>query len=751
MPSYTHTMMMFMSRIAFGALCAMIVSLAAATFVEAEFGTQCVHGYVYGSGWFVALWAVAAVTALAVLVGRRCYRQPAVFLLHVAFAVILTGAFLTFATGVRGEVHLREGESTDLAMVPDDGHVHALPFSVRLDCFEIRYYPGTDAPSDYVSHLTIEDADGSVRQETVSMNKILSARGVRLYQTSYDADGKGTLLSVNHDAWGIPVTYAGYVLFGIGMLWLLLTPGGTFRRLLRHPLLKGGIGLCVVFLPESIDAQPRTLDGDYAGKLGDITVMYNGRIAPLQTMAYDLTLKLTGKRSYRGYSPEQVMAGWIFFPEEWRHEPMIRVKSMQLRQLLHVDEYAPLTAFFNDRGEYLPAMLAARVGGDATQSHLLRAISDVDEKVQVIRMLQQGGMLNIFPNETAGCLTWFSPLDELPEDMAEIEVMLTRNFFQMLKKDISDGDYETFGHMLDKFRIYQNRKAGGYLPSETRMRCEKLYNRTDLAGSLYKLNLAVGLVLLVLFVSCLVLPDNRRIGIVAGGAIKVARLALWCVLLALTAYVGLRAYISGRMPLGNGYETMIFIAWAVLLIAALFNRGFRLLVPFGFLLSGFALLVADLGQMNPQITPLMPVLVSPWLSIHVSVIMVAYALFAFVTLNGATALILHIVKRGDNDVVLKLMLASRIFLYPAMFFLGAGIFVGAVWANVSWGRYWAWDPKEVWALICFLVYGLLFHPGQIPMFRRPLCFHAFTVVAFFVLLMTFFGVNWLLGGMHSYS
>uniref|UniRef100_UPI00259B0C22 cytochrome c biogenesis protein n=1 Tax=Xylanibacter rodentium TaxID=2736289 RepID=UPI00259B0C22 len=163
------------------------------------------------------------------------------------------------------------------------------------------------------------------------------------------------------------------------------------------------------------------------------------------------------------------------------------------------------------------------------------------------------------------------------------------------------------------------------------------------------------------------------------------------------------------------------------------------------------LLVASLGQMNPQITPLMPVLLSPWLSVHVSVIMVAYALCAFIMLNGVTALILRALNKGGGEMQVKLMLVSRIFLYPAVLLLGAGIFIGAVWANVSWGRYWAWDPKEVWALICFLIYGLAFHLQSIPLFRRPLFFHVFMVVAFLSLLMTYFGVNSLLGGMHSYN
>ena len=220
--------------------------------------------------------------------------------------------------------------------------------------------------------------------------------------------------------------------------------------------------------------------------------------------------------------------------------------------------------------------------------------------------------------------------------------------------------------------------------------------------------------------------------------------ALWAALAFQSLGYALRWYIGGRVPLSNGYETMQFLALATLLLACLLRRRFPFTLPFGFLLSGFALLVSYLGQMNPQITPLMPVLVSPWLSSHVSLIMMSYALFAFMMLNGVLALC---VRRE----ALRLMLLSRLLLYPAVFFLGAGIFLGAIWANVSWGHYWSWDPKEVWALVTFMVYAVPFHAGSLPRLRKPLFFHVYMMVAFLTVLMTYFGVNYVLGGMHSYA
>ena len=216
----------------------------------------------------------------------------------------------------------------------------------------------------------------------------------------------------------------------------------------------------------------------------------------------------------------------------------------------------------------------------------------------------------------------------------------------------------------------------------------------------------------------------------------------------LLGYV-LRWYIGGRIPLSNGFETMQFVALCVLLISCALYRRFFFVLPFGFLLSGFTLLVSYLGQMNPQITPLMPVLVSPWLSSHVSMIMMSYALFAFMMFNAILALCM--MRGGNEEQVEQLTVLSKVMMYPACFFLGIGIFLGAVWANVSWGRYWAWDPKEVWALITFMVYSVGFHSDSIKILHNPKFFHWYMLLAFLTILMTYFGVNYVLGGMHSYA
>ena len=671
---------------------ALVVVLAVATFVEQARGTAFVGEHVYHTAWFCTLWGVLAALTLVACFRLHLWRRVPLLLLHGSFLVILGGAFLTFMGGQQGVVHLEEGQATDRFMLRDSGELFPLPFTLRLDSFRVQCYPGTDAPEDYISYVRLSVPSGGERAATVSMNRILTCEGYRFYQSSYDPDGRGSWLSVNHDPWGIGVTYAGYALLGLSMLWVLLGRGGEFRRLLRHPLLRKG-GFLAVFLllgtAVAVQAQGRklpVLKQRQADSLAAVQVIYHDRVTPFNTLARDFVLKLTGRPTYKGLTPEQVVGGWLLHPEVWKDEPMIRIKSAALRRRLGLEgDFARLSDLFDGQTYRLQAYWDASAGkaGDKL-SPLEKAIVETDEKVGLILMLQNGTLIRPLP---------------------------------------ADGSVAPL--------------------SDAKVRAELLYNRIPFSQVLFMSNLTMGL----LAFGLLLYKGMRRIP-PAGRAFRamerVFTCALWAALLFQAAGYALRWYIGGRIPLGNGYETMQFLALATLLLSGLFRRRFPFTLPFGFLLSGFALLVSWLGQMNPQITPLMPVLVSPWLSSHVSLIMMSYALFAFMMLNGVLALCLR-------REALRLMLLSRLLLYPAAFFLGAGIFLGAIWANVSWGHYWAWDPKEVWALVTFMVYGVAFHARSLRCFRRPVFFHVYMIAAFLTVLMTYFGVNYVLGGMHSYA
>ena len=610
-------------------------------------------------------------------------------MLHGSFLVILGGALITFLWGEQGYVHLEEGKTTDRFVVQDSRHLLPLPFSLRLDSFRIVCYPGTEAPADYVSYIHVSGNGRESQKASVSMNRIFSCGGYRFYQSSYDPDGRSSWLSVNHDPWGIGVTYAGYALLGLSMLWVLCSRGGEFRRLLRHPLLRmGGFLVLFLLLGTTLQAAERklpVLNLKQADSLASVQVIYHDRVVPFNTLARDFVLKLTGKPAYKGLEPEQVIGGWLLHPEVWKDEPMIRIKSAALRRRLGLEsDFARLSDLFDGQTYRLQAYWDASDNHSGELSPLDKAIVETDEKVGLILMLQQGTLIRPLPDDGS--------VARLPE---------------------------------------------------AKVRAELLYNRIPFSQVLFMFNLTVGL----LAFAVLLYRGMRRAAAdsrMLRGLERFFTGALWAALAFQSLGYALRWYIGGRVPLSNGYETIQFLALATLLLACLFRRRFPFTLPFGFLLSGFALLVSYLGQMNPQITPLMPVLVSPWLSSHVSLIMMSYALFAFMMLNGVLALC---VRRE----ALRLMLLSRLLLYPAVFFLGAGIFLGAIWANVSWGHYWSWDPKEVWALVTFMVYAVPFHAGSLSRLRKPLFFHVYMMVAFLTVLMTYFGVNYVLGGMHSYA
>lgn len=726
--------MKLLKRTTFALLAAVLCVLTAATIVEKELGTPFVARHIYQSPAFVALWFVLALLAAAYLLRHRALR-PATWLLHLALLVILGGAFVTWLTGRQGTLHLRLGEAPAAVYLDSDGQEQPLPFTVALERFYIEYYPGTRAPLDFVSCVTLADEEQS-RSETIAMNRIARYRGYRFYQSSYDSDGAGTRLSVAHDPWGIAITYTGYLLLLVAMAAQLIDRQGTFRRLLHSRALRGiglGIvaGLATVLPAQAAEPAPPTLPREHASRLGELCIYYNQRICPLSTLARDFTTKLYGKSRYRGLTPEQVLAGWLFYYDEWKQEPMIKIKSHEARRLLGIEgRYARLTDF-------------NRALRDYTGNSDNRGVNEANEKFNLVAMLCTGSMLQIFPYRLNDTLHWASQVDILPRELPYEQGVFIRQSMNYVNELVAKRDYTALSQVFTKISRYQQKCCGEDFPSATRLQAERLYNRMN-----YSLALAI---LLIITGTAAFVYICRRITRGTPGSTLVRRLLPAGIALGfiyLTIILLLRGYIAEHWPLSNGFETMQFMAWCALGVTLLSHRRFILIMPFGYLVSGLAMLVAMMGESNPQITPLMPVLTSPLLSVHVVLVMVAYTLLAFVMFNGLAGLVLYRHHRRSSE---QLQTVGRILLYPAVFALAAGIFVGAVWANISWGRYWGWDPKEVWALITWLVYALALHTDSLPRFRRPLFFHAFCVAAFFCVLITYFGVNFLLGGMHSYA
>lgn len=748
--------MKLLKRTAFSLLGILLLILTIATILEKIYGTDFVNEYIYSSVPFVILWGVTAITSLLYIIKSKLHRQPVIFLLHLSLLFILAGAFTTWIYGEQGTMRVRQGEQ-QTSFTDSKGISHQLPFSITLNQFEIIYYKGTLAPMDFISHISVADKDCHRQiQGKVSMNHIFSYQHYRFYQSGYSEDNEGSVFSVSHDPYGIGITYAGYTLLLLSTVFFFFSPQSRFRQLLKSPLLHRSLTVILLLFAFSLNSNflkanspsPKVLPREVAEHFGDLYILYNNRICPLQTFARDFTIKLYGSSSYKGLTPEEVLTGWLFYYDSWKNELIIRIKSNEARKLLEIEgNYARLKDYISTINEYkLEKMMNhIRSGEQVTDK---RGIEEADEKFNIINLVCTGAMMKIFPcrNIAGKTLEWYSQSDQLPQDMDNDKWVFIRKSMSYVNEMIVMKKYNDACLLLEKIKKYQQKECDGLLPADNKFKAEKIYNQFDYSKSVAMACICIGLICFIYYCHCM--ASQKR---TSRKAIIILNILLWIVFTYLSAAICLRGYVSNHLPLSNGFETMQFMAWCTLLLTFLLQRKFAMLLPFGFLLCGLTLMVSMLGESNPQITQLMPVLQSPLLSIHVVVIMIAYSLLAFIMLNGVTAVILHQSQKECKEQIERLQIISQIILYPAIFLLAIGIFIGAVWANVSWGRYWGWDPKEVWALITMLVYALALHPRSLPWFHRTMFFHVFCITAFITVLITYFGVNFLLGGMHSYA
>lgn len=741
-----------------------LVCMAAATIVEKSQGTDYAHAHYYGAWWFILIWAVLAALGAFYIIKRKV-KCASTLALHLSFIIILAGALLTHISAKRGMIHLRIGQPTDTYMAQDEEQgmkEEKLPFSLCLQKFEAKMHDGTNAVADYSSKFTVIDG-GDKSEGEVSMNNIYSHRSYRLYQSSYDEDGKGSVLAINADPYGIPVTYTGYALLFISLVWMLFDPKGGYRKLLKSPLLKKGALITALILSmgniQTLHAEPATgnlqnavLPKETAEKFGELHILYNDRICPVQTFALDFCKKIYGARSYQGLTAEQVLSGWVFYGNTWANEPFIKIKSGEMKTAMNLPDYASLNTFFNrEMGGYtIGQYVQEYYNGQQDKFH--QQAADIDGKIQIIMELREGISLKVLPYTftknvkatkdhsfiKAGTTTWFSPVDKLPQAVEHQHALYIRNVFSLLNGDVKAGNISRVNEFFVKMKKYQEVSSGNSLPTATQYKAERINNAFPFATILFMANLTLGFI--ALFYTIYRMTKKKEI--------KVLNIALPILLgvsfLALTFGLALRWIISGNVPMSNGYESMLTVAWLVMLISILMQLRIRIVMVFGFLISGFFLLVSHINQMDPAIGQMMPVLNSPLLSIHVSIIMMSYALLSLTFICG----IMGICLRSHGE---ELQALSRIFLYPALTTMGFGIFIGAIWANVSWGNYWSWDSKETWALITFMIYAVVVHTQSLPVFRKPLVYHIYITLAFLSIAMTYFGVNYFLTGMHSYA
>lgn len=635
----------------------------------------------------VLLWAAVAVASLAVLIRRKLFRRPFTFMIHVAFLVILAGALVTWLWGSSDTVHLRTGESSRVGSM-----------SVSLLSFETVYYPGTRTPSDFVSEISV---DGSA-PASVSMNRVFSRGGYRFYQTAADPDGRGSVLTVTHDPAGIAVSYAGYALLFISMVLYLC------RKVLlrRRAAALAAAALCFV----TVSAAPTTVPREVADRLGRLYIYADGRIMQLSTYARLFTVKLTGNASYRSLTPEQVMAGWLFSYDSWKKEPCIAIRDKATRRAFGLaGSRASVSDFF---------------GADGSYRAEAPAFSAANEQFGLLSQAAAGSLWRIFPvSDSCGGYDWLSPVDNRPGSLGLQQWHFTRHVLGYLAELIATGRTAEAVAVVDKIGEYQRREAAAVLPSPARTACEDLFVR--LAPSPLPAAILTAGALILFFIPC-----TAASVALAGAA------SAWILLLIILDWIA-----SGSVPMASGYETMQWMALAACLGGLGMSRRHPRLLPLCCIVAGLALMVAMMGHRNPQITPVMPVLRSPLLSVHVLAVMLAYAGMAVMALCGAAWF------AGQR----ALLSVARSMLGPVVFLMCAGIFIGAVWANQSWGRYWGWDHKETWALITMLVYSAGLHTSLFRRLRSDRCFAWFTIVAFLSVIITYFGVNFLLGGLHSYA
>ena len=632
-------------------------------------------------------------------------------------------------------LHVREGESVE-TFETKDGKVLELPFSVELEGFEVLYHSGTDAASDYSSRLRFTRNGSVLREGEVRMNRILSCKGYRFYQTDYDSDEAGVTFTVSHDPVGIAVIYTGYALLLLGLLAFFFTDK-RFKKFFGNALRYSSViaillcleatayatGNSVGGLPQTENASvkgnqvkrgsasPKVLPENIAAEFGRLYVLYHGRICPLQTLASDFSAKLYGTSGVKGLTDEQVLTGWMFYGTSWRNIPM----------------------------------------------HNRKKAIDAMDKEATVKALYSGDLLKIYPlRDSTGRLGWYSQSDRLPEGTADEEWLFVRKSMDYIFELVVNREYSKLEESLGKLRRFQESKMGESLPPAYRIKAERAYNALPPLFPIAGTFLILGLVMLAAAMRRMIRGNfsSTRVGKKYVPEIFkiVGVAAAFVFFLVLTIVLGLFWIASGHIPFSNGAETMLTIAWTAMLASVLSFKRFSIMLPFGIIVASLAALVSAMGNANPAVTQLMPVLSSPLLSIHVSLMMLSYTVLAIIMVNGICGLVASLRHTSVSDSAsAKMARMSEALMYPALFFLGSGIIAGSIWANVSWGCYWNWDPKETWALITFLIASLGVHRTRLPFLRSHRAYHIYTLILSASVLFTYFGVNYLLGGMHSYA
>jgi len=652
-----------------------------------------------------------------------------------------------------------------------------LPFAIQLDDFQMDRYPGSNSPSSYASQVVVIDESKDLEMPyRIYMNNVLNYRGYRFFQSSYDPDELGTILSVNHDAVGTIITYIGYLMMTVGMFFTIFARSSRFRMLFKlsskiRETRKSVVSVLIILgfvlfgsfsnqalADNSINRLPE-IDKEHAAKFGKLLVQdVGGRIKPVNTLASEVLRKIAYKTSFEGQNPEQVFLGILAFPGVWDKVPFIKVKHDEVKNFLGVDgkraafnQIVDLSTGNYRLSQYVEKAYAKK---PANQSKFDKEVIKVDERVNIFYMIYTGTFLTSFPIPGDINNTWVNSgeSDHFTNEEEQLFVKgILSMYFTEVAKAVETGNWKAADEHLGYIISFQEKHGAEVIPSEGKVNMEILYNKINPFKRLAHYYLYVGFVLLVLhFINILNPKINFK------WVIRIASILIVLLFVMHTAGLALRWSISGHAPWSNGYESLIYIGWATILAGLIFVKRSPVTLSVTAMLTALILSVAGMSWMDPEITTLVPVLKSYWLIIHVAIITASYGFLALGSLLGFFNLLLMIIKTKKNKERLDLTLTELSYiiemtLIVGLFMLTIGTFLGGVWANESWGRYWGWDPKETWALVTVLAYSFIVHMRFIPGFRGNFSLSFAALIGYSSVLMTYFGVNYYLSGLHSYA
>jgi len=652
-----------------------------------------------------------------------------------------------------------------------------VPFEIKLVDFKLERYPGSMTPSSYASDVVLIDKEENINMPyEIYMNHILDHRNYRFFQSSYDQDEKGTVLSVNHDPGTWP-TYIGYILLTLGMIWNLFSSSGRFRKLLKNTrkLQSSAAAFVLIslmaFSPQNLNAASPVIDESllkniqsydkmHTRNFGKIAVQdHQGRMKPMDTVAHDVIAKITGRSALYNVEPTQMLLGMIMQPELYQSVPMIKVGHKKVARTLGIPEttkFAKFSDFFSKSDssyKIFDAVTVASKKKPLEKSQYDKELLKIDERVNVAFMAYQGSLLRIYPKPNDVNNKWMAPMDaikEYPAEQGEEVRISIAAYFQMVAEGLKTGNWANADIALRGIRNYQEKYGSEVIPSEDRIDMEIKYNKFGLFGKLVPLYLLLGLILLILsFINVLKPAFSMK---------WIMRISIAVLFFGFAMHIvglGIRWYIADHAPWSNAYESIVFIAASTVFAGIILARRSPFALAGTAILAGITMGVAHMNFINPEITNLVPVLKSYWLMIHVATIISGDGFFGLGSILSFLVLILYIIRgKGNQNIdrsIKELTNLSEMSLIVGLFLLTIGNFLGGVWANESWGRYWGWDAKETWAAVTILIYAVVLHLRFIPALKSNFVYNAASMWAYSTVIMTYFGVNYYLSGLHSYA